>query len=215
MQVELRLGGERQDVGVAGTALGERTHLGGVAFLVDDARLRVARGERRDQGAVPGRCVDGQRLGPPDRGLHARGVGLVHVGVDGGPERPRQSPEADRALRVCARSSVERARRLGGVEAPREHYALVEKALGERHRRAGGVRVRPHAVQERCALARLREGAEGERGAGERDPGARPEFRRGVWSLQSERRITACSRGGGWKARLCALDPHARIQETP
>jgi hypothetical protein len=59
MQVELRLGRERQNVGVAGTALGERAHLRGVALLVDHARPRMARDERGDQCPMPGRCVDG------------------------------------------------------------------------------------------------------------------------------------------------------------
>ena len=171
VQVELRLGCECQHVGVARIRLGERAHPLGVAFLVDDARLRVARSERGDQRAMAGRGVNRQRLGAAHRGLHARGVDLLHVGVDRRPERPREPPEAERTLRVRTRGRVERSRGLRRVEAPCEHHALVEIALRARHWRSGGEGVAPHAVEERRGFTRERGRAQRRRGACSRKPG--------------------------------------------
>ncbi len=167
VQVHHGFGGEHRDVRIARISARELAHPLGVGLFVDregspaggcraDSASTSARSRRAACGASASRAR--QRI------AHARRRGGIHVGVDGGAERPGEPPPAQDATRVDLGRRRERARRFGRVEAPCERHALREVALRRRpvarlrHRRRGQAREqRRRRRGGRCRRAREHE----------------------------------------------------------
>ena len=130
---------------------GERLHRVRVGLLVEALemrRIRMARRQCRDRARARA-ALRAARPGAGDRRRNARPVARLHVAVHVGAERPREPPPAQRTARIDPRRFREGARRLGRIEAPGQHDALVEIALRQRVLRGDESAVGPHAIEQR------------------------------------------------------------------
>ncbi len=150
VQVHQRFGGERRDVGIPRIGACERAHALGVRVLVDCAGSRVPYRQCLDERARCGRGARRKRDRAGQRGPNASLRTRIHVGVDAGPERPRESPVAERAAGIDRDRGFERTRGFRGIEAPDQHDALMEVALRDRRTACHRPAIGTHAVEERC-----------------------------------------------------------------
>ena len=175
----------------------------------------VARGERRDVGALARRRVRGERDRAADRRMRGDSRGGIHRDVDVRPQGERLAPAAHRARGIEPLREAEAADRIGMIERVHEAQPLIEVALTERAPRRDRMVMVAEPVPERDRIGgRSRSGAcrrllrAERRGERENDSGPRTIIRpafpgRGGWARARPRTAPR----GPTAARSCSRSP--------